>query len=79
MHRAVAAGAAGGAIAEAARALGLQALAADTVGDALNLARARLSPTGTLVVTGSLYVVAEARALLAGSTQFADPDSLAGS
>ena len=63
-------------IAEAARALGLQALAADTVMDALNLARARLSPTGTLVVTGSLYVVADARALLLGSTEFADPDSL---
>ena len=51
-------------------------LAADTVADALDLARARLSPTGTLVVTGSLYVVAEARALLLGSTQFADPGSL---
>jgi dihydrofolate synthase / folylpolyglutamate synthase len=66
-------------IAEAARALGLVALAADTVGDALNLAMARLSPTGTLVVTGSLYVVADARELLLGSTQFADPDSLSGS
>ena len=44
--------------------------------DALNLARSRLSPTGTLVVTGSLYVVAEARAVLLGSTEFADPDSL---
>jgi dihydrofolate synthase / folylpolyglutamate synthase len=66
-------------IAEAARALGLQALAADTVGDALSLAMARLSPTTTLVVTGSLYVVADARALLLGSTQFADPDSLPGS
>jgi dihydrofolate synthase / folylpolyglutamate synthase len=63
-------------ITEAARALGFQALAADTVPDALNLARSRLSPTGTLLVTGSLYVVAEARALLAGSTEFADPDSL---
>jgi len=63
-------------IAEAARALGLQALAADTVVDALNLARSRLSPAGMLVVTGSLYVVAEARAVLLGSTEFADPDSL---
>ena len=63
-------------IAEAARALGLQAVAADTVVDALNLARARLSPAGTLVVTGSLYVVADARAVLLGSTEFADPDSL---
>jgi len=63
-------------IAEAARALGLAALAADTVADALNLARARLSPSGTLVVTGSLYVVADARAVLLGSTEFADPDSL---
>ncbi len=63
-------------IAEAARALGFAAVAADTVADALELARARLSPDGTLVVTGSLYVVAEARALLLGSTEFADPDSL---
>jgi dihydrofolate synthase/folylpolyglutamate synthase len=63
-------------IAEAARALGLQALAADTVADGLTLARARLSPAGTLIVTGSLYVVADARALLAGSTAWADPGSL---
>ena len=63
-------------IAEAARALGFQALAADTVRDALSLARARLTPSGTLVVTGSLYVVADARELLVGSTEFADPDSL---
>jgi len=63
-------------IAEAARALGLQALAADTVVEALNLARSRLSPTGTLVVTGSLYVVTDARAVLLGSTEFAGPDSL---
>jgi dihydrofolate synthase/folylpolyglutamate synthase len=63
-------------IVEAARALGVQALAADTVRDALSLARARVSPGGTLVVTGSLYVVADARALLLGSTELADPGSL---
>jgi dihydrofolate synthase/folylpolyglutamate synthase len=63
-------------IAEAARALGLEALAADTVVDGLSLARARLSPTGTLVVTGSLYVVAEVREVLSGSTELAGPDSL---
>ncbi len=63
-------------IAEAARALGFEALAADTVIDGLNLARGRLSPTSTLVVTGSLYVVADARQVLLGSTQIADPDSL---
>jgi dihydrofolate synthase/folylpolyglutamate synthase len=63
-------------IAEAARALGLQALAADTVMDGLTLARARLSTTGTLIVTGSLYVVADAREILLGSTAWADPDSL---
>jgi dihydrofolate synthase/folylpolyglutamate synthase len=63
-------------LAEAARALGFQALAADTVRDALSLAQSGLSPSGTLVVTGSLYVVAEARALLLGSTEFADPGSL---
>ena len=33
-------------------------------------------PTGTLVVTGSLYVVAEAREVLVGSTAWADPGSL---
>jgi len=63
-------------IAEAARALGFQALAADTVIDGLTLARARLSPSGTLIVTGSLYVVADAREVLLGSTEWADPDSL---
>ncbi len=63
-------------IAEAARALGFKAIAADTVADGLTLARARLSPAGTLIVTGSLYVVADARAILVGSTAWADPGSL---
>jgi dihydrofolate synthase/folylpolyglutamate synthase len=66
------------AIAEAARALGLHALAADTVGEAVTLARARVTPDGLLVVTGSLYVVADARAVFVGSTQLADPGSLSG-
>ncbi|HTT86675.1 MAG TPA: folylpolyglutamate synthase/dihydrofolate synthase family protein [Acidimicrobiales bacterium] len=60
-------------IAEAARALGLQALAVDTVDSALSLARARLGPLDRLVVAGSLYVVAEARAALLGSTENAPP------
>jgi len=60
-------------IAEAARALGLQALAVDTVSGALALARARLGPLDRLVVTGSLYVVAEARDELLGSTENAPP------
>ena len=63
-------------IAEAARALGLHAQAADTVADAVALARGRVAHDGTLVVTGSLYVVTEARALFVGSTQPADPGSL---
>jgi len=65
-------------IAEAARALGLHAQATDTVAGALTLARGRLSESSTLVVTGSLYVVAEARALLIGSTRSSDPGSLTG-
>jgi len=65
-------------IAEAARALGLQAVSTDTVADALALARGRVAVDGTLVVTGSLYVVADARALLVGSTQQAPPGSLSG-
>jgi dihydrofolate synthase/folylpolyglutamate synthase len=51
-------------IAEAARASGLSAQAAQTVVEGLSLALARVSLTGRLVVTGSLYVVAEARAVL---------------
>ena len=52
---------------------GFQALAADTVRDGLTLARARLSSTGTLIVTGSLYVVADAREILVGSTGLGRP------
>ncbi|MHB8595110.1 MAG: bifunctional folylpolyglutamate synthase/dihydrofolate synthase, partial [Acidimicrobiales bacterium] len=52
-------------IAEAARAAGLTALAADTVTDAVDLARGRVPDDGMLVVTGSLYVVSEARSVLA--------------
>jgi dihydrofolate synthase/folylpolyglutamate synthase len=65
-------------IAEAARALGLHAQATDSVADAVALARGRVAPTGTIVVTGSLYVVADARAALVGSTQSMDPGSLSG-
>jgi len=61
------------AIAEAARALGLQALAVDSVTDAVGVARSRLEAGGTLVVTGSLYVVTEARAMFLGSTENAPP------
>jgi len=51
-------------IAEAARAAGLFAVCGDTVAEALHVARARVPTGGRLVVTGSLYVVADARALL---------------
>jgi len=67
-------------VAEAARALGLRAQATDTVAGAVALARGRVPDDGILVVTGSLYVVAEARTLLVGSTPTPTPDpgSLAG-
>lgn len=51
-------------LAEAARAVGLEALAADTVAEALTLALARAGERGMVVVMGSLYVVAEARQML---------------
>jgi len=51
-------------IAEAARAVGLVAIAAETVREAVSLARARVRESGRIVVTGSLYVVADARAML---------------
>jgi dihydrofolate synthase/folylpolyglutamate synthase len=60
-------------IADAGRALGLRALAADSVGDAVTLALGEVPPDGMLVVMGSLYVVADARARFVSSTQFADP------
>jgi dihydrofolate synthase/folylpolyglutamate synthase len=55
-------------IADAARAAGLGAEAVDSTADAVARARGRLSADGRLVVTGSLYVVAEARPLLVPST-----------
>jgi len=58
----------GAVIADAARAAGLDAEAVASTADALALARRRLSVDGRLVVTGSLYVVAEARPLLVPST-----------
>lgn len=48
-------------LAEAARLVGLAAVSTDTVADGLTLARGRLAHVGVLLVTGSLYVVAEAR------------------
>jgi dihydrofolate synthase/folylpolyglutamate synthase len=65
-------------VADAARSLGLRALVADTVEDAVTLARGQVPPDGMLLVTGSLYVVAEARSQFVSSTQIADPGSLAG-
>jgi dihydrofolate synthase / folylpolyglutamate synthase len=66
-------------IAEAARSLGLTALAVDTVFDALSLARARVPSDGRLVVTGSLYVVADARSVFVSSERTSNgadaPDS----
>jgi len=59
-----------GELAEAARAVGLQAQATDSALDALTLALGRAGAEDTVVVTGSLYVVAEARSRLvtAGDT-----------
>jgi len=56
------------ALAEAARALGLDAVVADSVADAISGAAPRCPRAGSLLVTGSLYVVTEARTLLLGTT-----------
>jgi dihydrofolate synthase/folylpolyglutamate synthase len=64
-------------IADAARAAGVEAVVADSVPDSLDQARRRVSPNGRLVVTGTLYVVAEARPLLVPSASQRDvSDSL---
>jgi dihydrofolate synthase / folylpolyglutamate synthase len=52
-------------VAEAARALGMQVATAGSVPDALSQARSLVPDDGLLLVTGSLYVVADARAVLA--------------
>ena len=64
-------------LAEVARVLGLEAVSTDTVADALTLARARVGEDGMLLVTGSLYVVAEARSHLTNRAPGA-PDTLVG-
>ncbi|MGH9090298.1 MAG: bifunctional folylpolyglutamate synthase/dihydrofolate synthase [Acidimicrobiales bacterium] len=51
-------------VAEAARALGMRASVAGSVADAVVLARSLVPEDGLLLATGSLYVVADARALL---------------
>ncbi len=51
-------------VSEAARAVGLTTVATEAVGDALALARGRVAEDGILLVTGSLYVVSEARGRL---------------
>jgi len=51
-------------VAAAAREVGLDALSVGTVSDAIDVALPRVREDGMLLVTGSLYVVAEARDLL---------------
>ncbi|MDE3086800.1 MAG: bifunctional folylpolyglutamate synthase/dihydrofolate synthase [Acidobacteriota bacterium] len=64
---------------EAARAAGLEAKATESVVDALTLARPMVAEDGLLVVTGSLYVVADARAVLVPeAAPVTGPDSLLG-
>jgi dihydrofolate synthase / folylpolyglutamate synthase len=55
-------------VAEAASALGMVATVAATPGDAVRLAVGRAGPDDRVVVCGSLYVVADARRLLARDT-----------
>ncbi|MDA8309788.1 MAG: Mur ligase family protein [Actinomycetota bacterium] len=55
-----------GAVADAARAAGMDALVAGTVGEAVALARDVAGGDGLVLISGSLYVVAEARSLLVG-------------
>ncbi|MGH9017484.1 MAG: bifunctional folylpolyglutamate synthase/dihydrofolate synthase, partial [Acidimicrobiales bacterium] len=55
------------AIADAAGGLGLDAEVVHATSEALTVARRRLTSEGRLVITGSLYVVAEARPLLVPS------------
>jgi dihydrofolate synthase/folylpolyglutamate synthase len=55
-------------VAEAARALGVPVATAESTVDAVSLARSLVADDGLLLVTGSLYVVADARAVLLEET-----------
>jgi dihydrofolate synthase/folylpolyglutamate synthase len=59
------------AVAEAARSLGLAAEEAASVASALETARRLAAPTDLVLVTGSLYVVGAARAVLRGGPAIA--------
>jgi folylpolyglutamate synthase/dihydropteroate synthase len=52
-------------LAAAAARIGVEAVAADSVPDALDIALGRAGPDDLILVTGSLYVVGAARAALA--------------
>jgi dihydrofolate synthase/folylpolyglutamate synthase len=61
------------AIAEAARSLGVRAVVAHSVPEALEVALAEAREEGLVLVTGSLYVVGEARAALRTGVRLAGP------
>lgn len=61
------------AVADAARAAGMDVTSAESVGAAVSAARARAGTDGLVVVCGSLYVVAEARSLLLAERATAPP------
>jgi dihydrofolate synthase/folylpolyglutamate synthase len=52
---------------------GVPATTSDSVGEALELARTRAGPDSVVVVTGSLYVVGEAREALGLAEPSAEP------
>ncbi len=60
-------------VAEAARGLGLESLVAASVAEAVPMARGAAGAGGLVVVTGSLYVVAEGRDLLLAEAPSAPP------
>ena len=61
----------------AAGALGMEVMVASSVRDAVETARLVVPEDGLVVVTGSLYVVAEARAVLVGSAAAPAPPTTA--
>ena len=60
-------------VAEAARAAGLKVVVAESVAEAVELARSVVAEDGLVVVTGSLYVVADVRQLVVGDPR---PDAV---
>jgi dihydrofolate synthase/folylpolyglutamate synthase len=63
-------------LAAAAEQTGVQATASHTVAEAIRIAREQAQPDGRIVISGSVYLVGEARALLLAERNSSTPQEV---